>query len=220
MHTRPAIAGQLARYAGAILISAGIHWGLFRSAWSHRPTDESARIRLLQGIHAVELTLLPSVASKATEPQPVEPAPAPEPIQEAPQQQEAEIAVPEPEKEKREDEAPVEPEAEPTAQQIIDSIEQTGSLQSKGVSAQAVGEIVPLYPRRSNLRGEEGTVILNVHISEEGKVVEATITKSSGFRRLDAAALKAVRKTEFTPAMENGHPVEDVIPINITFELN
>lgn len=232
MHTRAAIAGRLARYAAAILISCSIHWFLFHSQWAPRSANTPALVQLQQGMHAVELTLISSTASHATEPKHTQPEPKPEPkpepIKEIPLEPATKIAQPEPppEQEVLESEAPVEP-AEPTAEPApeperaaIDSAEQTGSLQTKGVNAKSTSIITPVYPRRSNLLREEGTVLLNARIAVSGKLLHVEVTKTSGFHRLDEAALKAVRAASFTPAIKDGHPVEEMISLAFKFELN
>ena len=68
----------------------------------------------------------------------------------------------------------------------------------------------PRYPPASRRLGEEGTVILRVELDEQGKVCTARISSSSGFARLDAAALDAVRNWQCTPAHRNGQPVRAV----------
>lgn len=63
---------------------------------------------------------------------------------------------------------------------------------------------MPVYPRMSQRLREEGTTIVLVDIDTQGEVVRATISKSSGFERLDEAALVAARKARFTPARVGG----------------
>jgi protein TonB len=48
---------------------------------------------------------------------------------------------------------------------------------------------------------EEGTVTLGLLVGTDGRVVEISIANSSGFARLDKAALDAVRKWRWTPMM-------------------
>jgi len=59
----------------------------------------------------------------------------------------------------------------------------------------------PPYPGPSILQAEEGVVQVRVTIGPNGEVGDASIEKSSGFTRLDQAALKAVRRWRFAPAM-------------------
>jgi periplasmic protein TonB len=48
------------------------------------------------------------------------------------------------------------------------------------------------FPMRSQLRGHEGTVYLNVVIGEDGHVQRAALQQSSGYRLLDRAASRSV----------------------------
>jgi protein TonB len=68
----------------------------------------------------------------------------------------------------------------------------------------------PRYPPLSRRMGEEGTVVLRVELDEHGKVCAARVSGSSGFTRLDDAALTAVRTWRCTPAQRDGLPVRAV----------
>ncbi len=68
----------------------------------------------------------------------------------------------------------------------------------------------PRYPPHSRRMGEEGTVLLRVELDEQGKVCAARVSGSSGFARLDEAALEAVRTWRCTPAQRDGRPVRAV----------
>lgn len=65
----------------------------------------------------------------------------------------------------------------------------------------------PAYPAISRRLGEEGTVVLHVELDQTGAVVHASVKSSSGFARLDEAALAAVRNWRCQPAQRNGQPV-------------
>ena len=65
---------------------------------------------------------------------------------------------------------------------------------------------MPVYPRMSQRLREEGVAIVLVDIDTSGQVSRAVIDKSSGFERLDEAALEAARKARFTPASIGGVP--------------
>jgi len=65
----------------------------------------------------------------------------------------------------------------------------------------------PAYPPRSRRNGEEGTVVLRVELSETGAVGAVRVKTSSGFPRLDEAALAAVRSWRCRPARRNGQAV-------------
>lgn len=57
----------------------------------------------------------------------------------------------------------------------------------------------PVYPTMSFKQGEEGDVLVKLRIGTDGLVADANVVKSSGYPRLDAAALKAARETRCTP---------------------
>lgn len=61
----------------------------------------------------------------------------------------------------------------------------------------------PTYPTVSRKMGEEGTVYLSVYILSSGLVQEVKIKKSSGYQRLDQAAIQAVQKWQYVPARKN-----------------
>jgi protein TonB len=50
------------------------------------------------------------------------------------------------------------------------------------------------YPRLSRRRGEEGRVLLRLVIGSDGDFSEVRVARSSGKRRLDAAALKTIER--------------------------
>lgn len=64
----------------------------------------------------------------------------------------------------------------------------------------------PSYPRISRRNGEQGTVIVRVFISTQGTPEKAEVRTSSGFARLDQAALEAVQRWRFVPGRRNGTP--------------
>ena len=64
----------------------------------------------------------------------------------------------------------------------------------------------PGYPRISRRNSEQGTVIVRVFISTQGTPEKAEVRTSSGFARLDQAALEAVQRWRFVPGRRNGTP--------------
>lgn len=68
----------------------------------------------------------------------------------------------------------------------------------------------PRYPPLSRRMGEEGAVVLRVELDEQGRIGVARVSTSSGFSRLDDAALAAVNTWRCTPAQRNGQPVRAV----------
>ncbi|WP_269530762.1 energy transducer TonB [Chitinimonas sp. BJYL2] len=60
----------------------------------------------------------------------------------------------------------------------------------------------PSYPGLSRKLGEEGRVMLLVFIQPDGKVSEVRLKQSSGFERLDQAAMDAVKRWRYVPARQ------------------
>jgi protein TonB len=77
----------------------------------------------------------------------------------------------------------------------------------------------PPYPNLSRKRGEEGTVHLRVQVSSNGTPSSVTLAKSSGYSRLDNAAMRHVKQWQFTPAKKNGKAVTGTVIIPIRFRL-
>jgi len=67
--------------------------------------------------------------------------------------------------------------------------------------------------------GEVGRVLLRVQVSEKGLPSRVLLKKTSGYERLDEAALDTVRNWKFVPAQQGGKPVEAWVVVPITFDL-
>lgn len=66
----------------------------------------------------------------------------------------------------------------------------------------------PEYPAASLRAEESGTVRLMFLIGPDGKVIESKVDRSSGSRRLDEAARKALALCHFKPGTVDGKPVQ------------
>lgn len=77
----------------------------------------------------------------------------------------------------------------------------------------------PVYPPLSRRQGEEGKVLLKVRVSAKGEALEVSISKTSGFPRLDNAAMDAVTHWRFVPAKRGDETVESAVVVPITFAL-
>ncbi len=77
----------------------------------------------------------------------------------------------------------------------------------------------PVYPMLSRRMNEEGKVLLKVRVSAQGMALDVTVSKSSGFARLDAAAADAVTHWRFVPARRGDEPVDSSVIVPITFAL-
>ena len=77
----------------------------------------------------------------------------------------------------------------------------------------------PAYPPLSRRQGEEGKVVLRVELDEQGNVSASRVATSSGFARLDEAALAAVKTWRCNPARRDGQPVRAVALQPFKFQL-
>lgn len=73
-----------------------------------------------------------------------------------------------------------------------------------------------VYPEMAQQAGLEGTVYVRTYVSETGTAVKAVIEKSA-VPILDRAALAAVMKVDFIPAVQNGRNMKSVITVPIKF---
>ena len=91
----------------------------------------------------------------------------------------------------------------------------SGAGSSAANAIRATGSIPrPPYPTISQENGEEGTVVLKIMVSPEGKVTNVGVAKSSGFARLDRAARNAGKSGRFQP---NGW-TEYTVPVSFKLQ--
>jgi len=78
----------------------------------------------------------------------------------------------------------------------------------------------PEYPPTSRRLGEAGTVVLLLLVDTDGRVKDARVDKSSGFERLDEAAVRESKsRWRFIPGSQDGKPVEAWTRVAVTFKL-
>lgn len=78
----------------------------------------------------------------------------------------------------------------------------------------------PSYPREALSRGVGGTVRVQVTVAPDGRVERMEVAQTSGNRFLDRAAMEAVRRWRFNPAIRNGQPVSATVVIPVDFNPN
>jgi len=77
----------------------------------------------------------------------------------------------------------------------------------------------PVYPPASRRAGEQGVGMFRVLVNEKGRPTDVQVLKSSGFPRLDEAAMAAIRKWTFSPAMQNSQAVQSWTRVQVAFKL-
>ncbi|MBA4143216.1 MAG: energy transducer TonB [Nitrosospira sp.] len=78
----------------------------------------------------------------------------------------------------------------------------------------------PTYPSLSRRLGEEGKLVLRVELDENGQVNVAQVVNSSGYKRLDEAAIAAVKTWHCNPPTRGGQPVRAIAlqPFNFVLQ--
>jgi protein TonB len=77
----------------------------------------------------------------------------------------------------------------------------------------------PVYSALSRRMGEQGKVLLRVFVEPDGMSSKVELRSSSGFERLDQAALDAVRRWKFVPAKQGDQAVGAWVVVPILFNL-
>jgi periplasmic protein TonB len=78
----------------------------------------------------------------------------------------------------------------------------------------------PPYPMSSRHLAEEGALLLDILVGADGHVRDAKVSHSSGFERLDQAALsEAKQHWRLRPATRNGMAFEQWLTLKVVFRL-
>lgn len=75
----------------------------------------------------------------------------------------------------------------------------------------------PEYPSMSERLGETGSVVLQLLVGVDGRVIDSRIARSSGYERLDRAAQEALSRCRFTAGTEDGIPIPAWAQMKYTF---
>lgn len=78
----------------------------------------------------------------------------------------------------------------------------------------------PAYPSMSRRLGETGRSVVRVLVGADGSAKNVRLQRSSGFDRLDQAALDAVRRWRFVPGTRGGVPEDMWFNVPIVWQLN
>ncbi len=115
-----------------------------------------------------------------------------------------------------------EPEPEPEPAPAVPQIPTGPVMLSSELSVSCPELAAPVYPSISRRMGEEGKLVLRVELDEKGRVDKARVATSSGYSRLDNAALETVRKWRCKPSTREGHAVRAVAlqPFNFVLQGN
>jgi periplasmic protein TonB len=206
-----------ARLAGFFVVLA-LHGALLYSLWHYRilpPPSEAATL------FVDLLKEPPKPPAPKPKPQPVklerhvEPPPPQQIVAQAPVVLPTEPVAPPPPPAPAKIEAPVEPAPPPPPPKPVGPVVLSGDL-----AVSCPERTPPSYPSLSRRLGEEGKAVLKVELDESGQVDRASVKTSSGYARLDEAALSAVKHWRCTPAKRDGVAVRAIAlqPFNFVLE--
>jgi TonB family protein len=82
-----------------------------------------------------------------------------------------------------------------------------------------ITEVDAVYPEESKLNKEQGMVKFRVWVNTDGTIDDIIVISSSGHKRLDEAAKKALSQWTFAPARRNGVPEKAPFVQTLGFQL-
>lgn len=104
--------------------------------------------------------------------------------------------------------------------QPTQNVEASAAALQRKASAEKSRNRAPRYPAQARARRLQGTCEILCTIGTDGRVKSLSVDTSSGHELLDDAALDAVRRWRFKPALgANGKPAEDTVLVPVTFRL-
>jgi len=207
-----------------IVVAVGVlaaHAIMLTAAWLHRnaPPPKSVEV---QTITAQLITPAPIAQQVAAEsiPQPAPPKPVPrvkpkvepKPVQKAAKPTPQPVApspAPSPTPAPAADPTPAPAAPAPAAPAATPGpARETMQVSApKNVPTLQCNFVKPDYPSTSRRRGESGTAYVHFVVGVTGKIESIDLQKSSGYPRLDDAALDAMRSTTCRPYVENGQAI-------------
>lgn len=227
-HSAPAGAWPAASRLNPRIIAAAVgvfaaHAILLTAAWLHRNTPPEKPVEA-RSISAQLLAPTPIAQQVAAEsiPQPAQPKPTPhvkpkadpKPVQKVSRPTPQPVAPspsPSPTPPPAADAAPAPAAPSPAAaapSAAPGPARETMEVSApKNVPTLQCAFVKPDYPSISNRRGESGTAYVHFVVGVTGKIESIELQKSSGYPRLDEAALAAMRASTCRPYIENGQPI-------------
>lgn len=232
--TAPAVPGlRLSRNAviaaGVVLLHVAAIWGL-HSGLLRRAAEIVVPVEILAQI--IEPPAPKPEPPAVQPPAPAPPPPAPKPVrkvQPAPRPRPVPAPAPEPApaiavspQPAVPDNAPVIQAAPPapSAPPAPPAPPRPVAVELPSSSADYLQNPPPAYPAMSRRLGEQGQVLVRVLIGADGTAQQANVARSSGYERLDQAALNAVLKWRYVPGKRGGVPeaMWFNVPINFVLE--
>jgi protein TonB len=93
----------------------------------------------------------------------------------------------------------------------------TGPVMDYDAAPRPIKITKPQYPQEAFVKKIEGTVLVEIYIDSQGRVVRARVIQSVPL--LDAAALQTVYQWLFQPAVKHGRPVPTIAHAPVAFRI-
>ena len=229
-----------AKGLAVVLCSLGFHAGAYW-VWAN---EEPQQLQVSSGAFSAPVNLSFTQLAQAAP----EPVPPPEPVkEEIPEPEPEPEPIPEPEPEPLPEpeivetselkvaEKEPEPEPEPTPEPKPEPVPEPAPVVASAaepVVEPGLDEVVivtepqfrspptpPDYPRKAQRRNQQGIVMVEALVDENGEILEITVIESSGYPLLDRAALKAVARWEFQPRVVGSRAMRSKVQVPVAFEL-
>lgn len=97
----------------------------------------------------------------------------------------------------------------------------SSNFQNYDLAPQIITQVKPVYPEKAIQEGIQGSVRLEVEVLPNGQVGGVKILRSvqAGAGGIDEAAIAAIKKSKFQPAMKAGFPVQTKMELTLHFKL-
>lgn len=202
------------RHLLPVVLVVAVHAAALAGLWMPAPALVAAAPSIDVQIISEQLTL--PVEPQPVKPPPEPPRPRPKP---EPQVKPRPEPVPEPKPQPAAEPVASTPPPPPQAPAPAAPVEAPVVTTPPRIDASYRGNAKPSYPMASRRLKEEGTVHLRLFVNADGTVGEVKLARSSGFERLDQAAMQTVRKWKLIPARRGSEPFATWYELPLTFNL-
>jgi len=201
----------------SLLLVVGLHFGALAAVMMSPSAPKPLEV-VTPTIQGVIVMAAPETPPPPPPPEPLppppeptpKPAPKPKPTPKAPPSERA-VKAPEPLPP-----PPVETVAQPEQQ----AEPQPAPVVPPNAEASELNNPAPAYPALSQRLGEKGTVTLEILVKANGRVGDIKVKESTGFKRLDDAAVKTIRRWKFHAATQAGVAVDYWYEIDYEVDLS
>lgn len=207
---------KLPRHLLPVTLVVAAHAAALAGLWMPAPA-------LVAGAPSIDVQIISEQLTLPVEPQPVQPPPEPPRPRPKPEPQVKPRSepVPEPTPQPVAEPAPSTPPPPPQAPAAPTApVEAPVVTTPPRIDAAHSGNNKLTYPLTSRRLKEEGTALLSIFVNADGTVGEVKLLKSSGFERLDRAAMESVKKWKLIPARRGREPVAAWYEQPVKFNLN